>query len=550
MAKSDIVASLKLNSTDYEQKLAKAKKNTQTFAQGGMSDFAKLATAIASSKAAMEVLNRVVASSQTIGDAYARTMSTMKSITDDFVYSIANADFTRFTVGLKGVRQRAQEAYDALDQLGNTQISYKYFSASERATFREGVLTAKDTTLSLDERRAGLAAAEAALGRIQEMTETLSANTTDYLRKEIGKLAGLNASEVEMDALAKALAVDVSANAAQIRQGIIEKYNEYQRRYAAEVAPYASKTGTNAYGQIVANVAYDPERAKAAAEALNAEFGETKVLYTLLNRVSDEVLQKLSEQAMSVDQSKYAMGELVTQLREAKKLLDQPVKAGTVGDVVLTDDVRKALSSQKVATPTGSSSSALPVTLDAVEPVILYADAYKVLEETSLSASEGLNAISSAMGSLSGVMGEGSAAWMNYASGIISAVSSALPSLQSLATAQAAAAATGAALNPWTAAAGVAAIVSIGAAMAQLPKFATGGVVPGNSLSGDNVLIRANSGEVVLTKQQANNIGSALAGFGGNVRFVIEGDKLVGVLNNHNSITSRSYGHQVGQIHG
>lgn len=556
MAKSEIIASLKLNSTDYEQKLAKAKKNTQSFAQGGMSDFAKLATAIASSKAAMEVFNRVVASSQTIGDAYARTMSTMKSITDDFVYSLANADFTRFTDGLKGVRQRAQEAYDALDQLGNTQISYKYFSASERATFREGILTAKDTTLSMDERRAGLAAAEAALSRIQEMTETLSANTTDYLRKEIGKLAGLNASDVEMDALAKALAVDVSANAAQIRQGIIEKYNEYQRRYAAEVAPYASKTGTNAYGQIVANLAYDPERAKAAAAALNAEFGETKVLYTLLNRISDDVLQKLAEQAMSVDQSKYAMGELVTQLREAAKLLNTPVRGGTVGEVINPKHKVGNLSLYGGNT----SASELPSRISGFAPTAYfaegsyeayiaaqgaareYADALAVLDNTSLSASEGLGALSGAMGNLSGMLGEGAGAWMNYAGGIVSAVSSALPALEALAAAQAAAAVTKTALSPWTVISGIAAVTSIIAAMSQIPKFATGGVVPGNALSGDNVLIRANSGEVVLTKQQANNIGSALAGLGGNVRFVIEGDKLVGVLNNHNRITSRSYG--------
>lgn len=556
MGKSDIIASLKLNSTDYEQKLARAKKNTQTFAQGGMSDFAKLATAIASSKAAMEVFNRVVASSQTIGDAYARTMSTMKSITDDFVYSLANADFTRFTDGLKGVRQRAQEAYDALDQLGNTQISYKYFSASERATFREGILTAKDTTLSMDERRAGLAAAEAALSRIQEMTETLSANTTDYLRKEIGKLADLNASDVEMDALAKALAVDVSANAAQIRQGIVEKYNEYQRRYAAEVAPYASKTGTNAYGQITANLAYNPEKAAAAAAALNAEFGETKVLYTLLNRVSDEVLQKLSEQAMSVDQSKYAMGELVTQLREAERAINQPIKSGTVGEVLNPRHKVGNLSLYGGNT----SASELPSRISGYAPTAYfaegsyeayiaaqgaareYADALAVLDNTSLSASEGLGALSGAMGNLSGMLGEGAGAWMNYAGGIVSAVGSALPSLEALAAAQAAAAVTKTALSPWTVISGIAAVTSIIAAMSQIPKFATGGVVPGNALSGDNVLIRANSGEVVLTKQQANNIGSALAGLGGNVRFVIEGDKLVGVLNNHNRITSRSYG--------
>jgi hypothetical protein len=99
------------------------------------------------------------------------------------------------------------------------------------------------------------------------------------------------------------------------------------------------------------------------------------------------------------------------------------------------------------------------------------------------------------------------------------------------------------ALSPWTAIGAVAAVASVAAAMTNIPKFATGGVVPGNALRGDNVLIRANSGEVVLTKQQASNIGSLLGGRGGEVTFKIKGDTLVGILNNHNKIASRSYGH-------
>lgn len=427
-----------MDSADYEQKLEKAKKNTQSFARGGMSDFAKLATAIASSKAAMEVFNRVVASSQTIGDAYARTMSVAKTVTDDFVYSIANADFTRFTDGLRGVRQRAQEAYDALDQLGNTQISYKYFSASERATFREGILTAKDTTLSMEERRAGLAAAEASLARLEEMTETLSANTVDYLRKEIGKLAGLNASDVEMDALAKALAVDVSANAAQIRQRIADRYNEYQRRYASEVSPYADRYGSTPEGRLTANFAYNPEKAKVAAEALNAEFAETKAVYTLLFRVSDDVLTNLSQSAMSVDQSKYAMGELVTQLREAARALNQPINSGTVGSVIAPK-----LTAEQYAQSFGinyyntlgntlagkASQGYIPIQSvpiisdDIIEESLpqVAAQAARVAEE-SYSAAEGIYAISDALGNLSGIMDDQTAKWFDWGVAMIGAI--------------------------------------------------------------------------------------------------------------------------------
>ena len=183
---ADVVARLRLDNKDYEVKLAKAKNSTKEFSQEGVSSisdlmgkFTALAGAVAASKVAMEAFNAVISSSQTIGDAYNRTMEQGKTIVNEFAYSLANADFTRFTNGLSDIRRRAGEAYDALDQLGNTQISHQYVNAQERAKFREGILTAKDTSLSREEREAGISAAKDALARIEETTETLSANTTD-----------------------------------------------------------------------------------------------------------------------------------------------------------------------------------------------------------------------------------------------------------------------------------------------------------------------------------------------------------------------------------
>lgn len=433
-SKKSITVGLKCDSTDYDKKLAAAKKKTKSFGQESVEMFKAVAVAVAGSKAAMEVFNRVVASSQTIGDAYARTMSVAKTVTDDFVYSIANADFTRFTDGLKGVRQRAQEAYDALDQLGNTQISYKYFNAEERALFAQGITTAKDTTLSINERRAGLATAEAALGRIESMIEALSANTEDYLRKEIAKIADLNASDVEMDALAKALAVDVSANAAQIRQGIIEKYKEYERRYAEEVAPYASRMTYNAQGYPVANLMYNQATASANAGALDAEFAEVKTMYALLNRISDEELDNLAQKKIAVNDTNRSMQELTRQYQEAARALNKPIQPGTIGAALTGEQYAQHFGINYYNTLGNTLAGkaqqgyipiqSVPIISgDIIEEPLpqVAAQAARVAEE-SYSAAEGIYAISDALGNLSGIMGDQTAKWYDWGVAMLGAI--------------------------------------------------------------------------------------------------------------------------------
>lgn len=91
----------------------------------------------------------------------------------------------------------------------------------------------------------------------------------------------------------------------------------------------------------------------------------------------------------------------------------------------------------------------------------------------------------------------------------------------------------------------LAAIASFIGIIASLPKFAQGGIVPGNSFSGDNITAQLNSGEMVLnTSQQArlfdllNGEGSLSSG-SNKVEFVIKGQELKGVLNNYDKKMSR-----------
>lgn len=90
--------------------------------------------------------------------------------------------------------------------------------------------------------------------------------------------------------------------------------------------------------------------------------------------------------------------------------------------------------------------------------------------------------------------------------------------------------------------AGVAAIVALIAGI-RSKKFANGGIVQGMSKIGDFNLARVNDGEMIMNSQQQQHLWNILNGGsvntvntlsgGGKVTFEIQGQKLVGVLNNY-----------------
>lgn len=95
---------------------------------------------------------------------------------------------------------------------------------------------------------------------------------------------------------------------------------------------------------------------------------------------------------------------------------------------------------------------------------------------------------------------------------------------------------------PFNLAAWATVAATIAGIFASLPKFATGGIVGGSGYNGDRQLIRANSGEMVITKAQQARLWSAISRGdvgGGQVVFKISGQELYGVLTNYNSKKNR-----------
>ena len=129
-------------------------------------------------------------------------------------------------------------------------------------------------------------------------------------------------------------------------------------------------------------------------------------------------------------------------------------------------------------------------------------------------ASNAIGVLGGALSNITALVDDGAASWISYGTNIMQAIAQAIPAIASLtaaknaeATANAASVVTGAgsavASIPYVGPAmAIAAIASVIAALANIPKFADGGIVGGSSYYGDRILARLNSGELVLNQSQ------------------------------------------------
>lgn len=152
---------------------------------------------------------------------------------------------------------------------------------------------------------------------------------------------------------------------------------------------------------------------------------------------------------------------------------------------------------------------------------------------------DSLSAIGSAFGSMSSMADGAAGSLLSYFSNLLTSVAAAIPAIDALNTkkkeesvANTEAAVTGAASSvasiPFVGAAlAVAAIASVLAALANIPKYATGGIVGGSSFFGDHMIARVNSGEMILNQSQQGKLFDMINNGGPSNHITVDGEARV-----------------------
>lgn len=243
--------------------------------------------------------------------------------------------------------------------------------------------------------------------------------------------------------------------------------------------------------------------------------GSIAYLQEKLKEAKDSVLNAVSDEARAVAQA--TVDEIEKQISQLQYRADwqSAFKRGKLNEFVIGEDNMK-LSSKEWA----ELDSIEPPDIDVSDIEFPVPDVSKVedyrsqIDETSNS----IGILAGAMSNLGGLVDSQAASWMSYAGNVVQAIAQAIPAISALTEAKRADANMGAAKLAADAggsvanvpfagpALAVAAIASVIAALAAVPKFAGGGVVGGNSYYGDRILARLNSGELVLNTDQQRRL--------------------------------------------
>lgn len=598
---ADLVTRLLLNSSQFDNNIRRSTQQVQQFQQVGRNITAtigRFAGVLGIAMTAGEAFNKVLNSSQTLGDMTASNMAALKTSVDEFFYSLGSGNLSNFLTGLGDMIDKAKEAYAALDQLGNTQISYGVFSAKSQSEIADAQYIAKNKFAPADQRNAAfdkwritLQEQQAANIRLQEelinsaskaveartnanitvtMEDMLKAFEADLLdpakRDEVKSRAKNGTANYQSNAKRKdwsqeqkdALAESQKQNL--IIHTMLEKYNDDELKdIAAKIQQYyqlnsALKSTAREYNE-TANE-YNSSMAKMEGFKPVDSLEGFKVFTGTTNNVEVKLpvkpvipvgsLAELDAQIASLrkelnlaisNEDRIRINAELNALTEQKRVIEFQYKYPNAPIGKLDGKPAGLAGMVKPEIPTSLPKFSSPITNKNIKLNNDYA--------------QSLGAIASIMGSVTNMTNEGAAAWLSWGANLISAVAAAIPQIVALTTAKKgeaiASGVASAAQTPfvgWLLAGAAAAAVV--AALASIPSFSTGGIFAGNSTIGDMNLARVNAGEMILNNRQQRNLFNLLNGNGiigsaggGQVEFKIRGKELVGVLANYNNKTAK-----------
>lgn len=310
----EILTRLLLNTDSFDAKLRGSKKNVQSFessitsmASKAGAGVLKLAGGLGIAVGATEAFNKVLSSSQTLGDMTASNIYVAKESIDQFFYSLGSGDFTNFLNGLENIIAKAKEYHAAMDQLGNTKISHGYFSSEYASNIAQAQTLAQNKFAPENIRKDAFNDWKAGIESQKEINKTLQHDLVNYITKAVESEIGLKKFDVDFDDFKMALKIDVT-NPAKREELKSAHMSDYQL-FKDEVNRIESRRKTS--------ISQAPARSFEINQKYDSELEEIKqkhkksiIVNAMLNKYEDEELQSLASNAEQYQKLEHSIATL------------------------------------------------------------------------------------------------------------------------------------------------------------------------------------------------------------------------------------------------
>lgn len=533
---ANLMVRLLLNDSDFNNKIGKSKKQLQSYQDIGKQAFGGMVTALKGfagaagvAFTAVESFKKVIGSSQTLTDAYGRSLEMLKTGFDNLVYAMASADFSSFNGGLAEMAARAKDAYNAMDQLANTKMSADFTVALDQSKYREAMSRARNKNLSFDERKAALEEARGYLGTIQEAGTKLSLDSEKALKAKFAAKLGIDEKYISPQMIEEAFRTDARFNSDELRKEARAGAATYKA--TLKQARYWETTQRNAYGQVVYKG--DPVKAEAMRREALEKYSPALVKQLALERLSDEQLNADMQLYLQSVSARNAAAEMATSINEVGIAITNEMNATTakIKGATVAAQNDSVLKYGLPTVPGGDMGANLPKTIEArqmkhssVDDMIALGKTEAIIFESDIKqmelAAQGADNLAAAFSRVGDTIGGAAGNMLNFTAGIAEAVSQVLPFITLLwaeeqaHNANASAATKEAAAKVMASYAGIpfagvalgaAAVASIIGIMQSIPALAKGGVVDSPTLA----MIGEAGPEAVVPLDRLNDFGNS-----------------------------------------
>lgn len=544
MAQKDLVVKMTINSTDFENGLKNAKNSVKSFdSQSGLSALAKkigsLGTALKAVDTAKDAFIKGINSTEQSADKAAGSMRALTKSYDAVIQALAsgNSGFSLTIDNLAQIAKNAKAAYDALDKLGTFQMWSSADRSIINAQIAEDRVIVNSKTSTDEEKKGAQERITANTKRLEGLTQQYLTNTKNAqvaVLRDIGK-----ATEEVTDEMLAHYVESWKKGTLEAEAAAFKKENSsVATRYFPMIADdqvwqqgqqYDVWNSTQAQAQYQAMQSLI--NARETDEGWNEYFKLVKEEGQIRTEIANTINKANKTSEKTLETTKNTGKPSTPATRQPVDLIPSLPPLQTMDEgLAIIEKINERMQQQAEIEQTNDIIMAVGNMLyqQRIDEINSYATAIgqfsSMFNELTNLAADGSpwQRFGAAIG---GVLGEIGKLMSTYASLI--AIESVAESLKAgngipFPYNLIAIAAAGTAL--------IGIISTLKSSFQDAGSYATGGIVGGNSYTGDRLIAHVNSGEMILNRSQQ------MALFGrpsDDVHFIIEGSQLRGVLDNY-----------------